>query len=243
VALARAARAAGTTTMVATPHVSWEWPQTRGLEIANAVLLLSRALRAADVEVKVRRGAEVALTRAGDLPDGELQRLRLGAGPWMLVECPFSGSAAGFERALGALEARGHRILLAHPERIAGFQEDAALLERLVSQGMLCQLTAGSLAGALRPGCAAVLAYAAGPWAGPRRRLGRALRQASPAERRDRAPGRGRPRRADPLADRADARRGAERRSASRRPGLRHPARRREPAPPTISLSSAMLEP
>jgi len=147
VRLARAAVAAGTTVVVATPHVSSAYPGTTGLQIADGVLLLNRALRDEGVALKVTPGAEVALGRAAELEDGELARLRLGAGPWLLVECPFTGSAARFEADLMELAARGHRILLAHPERIHGFQGDRALLPRLVARGMLCQLTAGALVG------------------------------------------------------------------------------------------------
>jgi protein-tyrosine phosphatase len=89
----------------------------------------------------------VALTRALDLPDDELRALRLGRGPWLLVECPSTPSAAGFDEALYELSARGHRILLSHPERCPAFQRDPAVLERLVTNGMLSSLTAGSLTG------------------------------------------------------------------------------------------------
>jgi len=147
VALAQAAAAAGTRTLIATPHVSWDWPQNTSLTIADGVLMLRRALRDAGVDLTVRRGAEVALTRAGDLSNEELKRLGMGGGPWLLVECPLTPSAVGFETGLSSLAARGHHIVLAHAERIAGFQRDLPLLERLVERGMLCQLTAGSIAG------------------------------------------------------------------------------------------------
>jgi len=146
-ALARAAAEAGTRTLVATPHVSWDWNQNGSLIIADGVLMLKRALREAGVAVEIRRGAEIALTRAADLADDELGRLGLAGGPWLLIECPYSASALGFETTLSALEARGHHILLAHPERIVGFQKDLPLLEWLVARGMLCQLTASSLTG------------------------------------------------------------------------------------------------
>jgi len=87
------------------------------------------------------------VTRAVDLPDEELVALRLGGGPYLLVECPFTQSASGFETPLFSLTARGHQIVLAHPERCAGFHRDPEVLGRLVSGGMLASITAGSLAG------------------------------------------------------------------------------------------------
>jgi len=146
-AIARAAIAAGTRTMVATPHVSWEWPDNDAARIAAEVERLTETLHVEGLDLEIRAGAEVALTRAGDLDDDELRALRLGDGPYLLVECPFAQSASGFETPLFSLTARGHRIVLAHPERCAGFHRDPAVLGRLVSAGMLASVTAGSLAG------------------------------------------------------------------------------------------------
>lgn len=145
--LARAAVAAGSTTVVATPHVSERYPDTTGLGVANAVLMLRRALAAEEITLDVRRGAEVALSSAMALPDAELGRLRFGKGPWLLVECPSTGHVPGLEASLHALAARGFRLLIAHPERIEHFRDDRAVLPRLVSSGMLCQVTAGALTG------------------------------------------------------------------------------------------------
>ena len=146
-ALARAAVAAGTRTMVATPHVSWDYPDNTAERITEAVNELDAALRSNGLDLEIRPGAEIALTRAGDLGDDELDALRLGGGPFLLVECPFTQSASGFEAPLAALAARGHRILLAHPERCAGFHRDPDALGRLTGTGMLSSITAGSLVG------------------------------------------------------------------------------------------------
>jgi protein-tyrosine phosphatase len=45
------------------------------------------------------------------------------------------------------LSVRGYNVILAHPERIAAFQQDIAFLEKLVGQGALCSVTAASAAG------------------------------------------------------------------------------------------------
>lgn len=147
-AIVRAAADDGTTTMVATPHVGWDWPDNDAARIAAAVADLCVALGEAGIRVDVMPGAEVAVTRAVDLPDEELAALRLGGGPWLLVEPPFSpAGAAGLEHALQSLAARGHRLVIAHPERCPALLHDRPLLERLVGAGMLCSLTAGSLVG------------------------------------------------------------------------------------------------
>jgi protein-tyrosine phosphatase len=147
IAIARAAVRTGTATVVATPHVSWSWPDNNAAAIRAGVAELRDALSAAAVPLDVWPGAEVALTRAIDLPDVELRELRLGKGPWLLIECPSTPSAAGFEEALYELSARGHRIVLSHPERCPAFHGDEAVLERLVATGVLGSITAGALRG------------------------------------------------------------------------------------------------
>jgi protein-tyrosine phosphatase len=53
----------------------------------------------------------------------------------------------GFDTLLYSLQERGHRILLAHPERSPAIQRSPELLEQFVSDGMLSSITAASLRG------------------------------------------------------------------------------------------------
>jgi protein-tyrosine phosphatase len=145
--LARAARDAGTELIVATPHVNHAFPGNDAARIATAVDDFRSLLGAAGIDLEIRTGAELALTRAGELADAELDALRLGGGPFLLVECPDTPSATGFDRALHSLQVKGHRILLAHAERIPAFQRDLATLQAFVDRGMLVQVTAASVAG------------------------------------------------------------------------------------------------
>ena len=146
IALGRAARAAGITTLVATPPVSREY-RTTAQEAEAGVAAVHGAAGTAGVEVAVVRGAEVALPWGAELPEGELASLTLGAGDWLLVECPLSPGAGEFDLLLHALRARGHRIVLAHPERSPSLQRDLDRVGGLVDAGMLCSITAASLVG------------------------------------------------------------------------------------------------
>ena len=92
-------------------------------------------------------GAEVAVTRIAELDPDELPRLALGEGPWLLVEPPFTTVVAGLDSTVGELHRRGHRVLLAHPERCPAFQREPALLESLIDGGVLTSVTSGSLVG------------------------------------------------------------------------------------------------
>lgn len=144
--LARAAAAAGTTTLVATPHVSWRYPNGAAT-IAEGVAELNDRLAAEGIDLDVRRGAEIAMTRLPEIEPGELSQLGYDTGPWLLIEPPFAASAAGLELIVTDLKRRDHRVMLAHPERSEALRRDPALLGSLVRGGALTSITAGSLVG------------------------------------------------------------------------------------------------
>jgi protein-tyrosine phosphatase len=145
-ALARAAAATGTRTLVATPHVSWGYPNDADT-IARLVGQLNGRLATEGSALDVRPGAEIAITRVLDIEPGQLARLGLGGGPWLLVEPPFAGMSSGLGEIVRELQRRGHRIVLAHPERCQAFRDDPSSLEALVRDGAVTSITAGSLVG------------------------------------------------------------------------------------------------
>lgn len=146
VALASAAANLGTRTLVATPHVSWRYPNDPDT-IARLVEELNARLAAEGVALEVIPGAEIAVAHVDDLEPASLWRLGLGDGKWLLLEPPFTSIATGMRSILLDLEDRGHHVILAHPERCPAFQRDPPLLESLVRGGILTSITAGSLVG------------------------------------------------------------------------------------------------
>ena len=145
IALCRVAERDGTRTLVATPHVNGDYPGVTAAVIAEQAAAVNRALPGAGVDVGVRTGAEVALSRVGELSDSKLDLLTLGGGPYLLVELPWTSAASGALSALSALASRGYGIVLAHPERSPMLQRDDALVAELVQSGALCCLDVGSL--------------------------------------------------------------------------------------------------
>jgi protein-tyrosine phosphatase len=140
-ALLRAAALDGTRTVVATPHCSSRFP-TRPEDIEAA----AGRLRAASVELLT--GAEVTHEMALQLPDETLRRLTLGDSRCLLLESPLEPVVGpGLERCVEELQARGYRVLLAHPERAPAFQGRPDRLRALVAGGALCSITAAALAG------------------------------------------------------------------------------------------------
>jgi protein-tyrosine phosphatase len=143
--LARAAVAAGTRTMVATPHVGPPHGADPA-EIGPATAAFAEQLDERRIPLRVLPGAEISTERAAELDAGELAPLGLGGSRWLLIEPPFSGPVA-LEPLVLDLQSSGFGVVLAHPERCPGLRRDPAQLERLLELGALTSVTAGSLSG------------------------------------------------------------------------------------------------
>lgn len=142
-ALAAQAVAAGTTVVACTPHHNAVWP-TPPDAVAEGVERMRAKLRGAGIPLEVVGGAEVAIEQAVALDDATLAALRLGGGPYLLLESPFGPVGPELERSVDELMARGHSILLAHPERSTAFRDHPLRLRRLVARGVRCSITAGA---------------------------------------------------------------------------------------------------
>lgn len=145
-ALARAASAAGTRTIVATPHVNSRYPNDRAT-IARLVQELGVRFAAEGVAIDVLPGAEIALTSAAEMASAQLAELGLGGSSWLLIEPPFTPAASGIDSMVVDILGQGHRVVLAHPERCPAFQRDPGVLESLIRAGVITSITAGSLTG------------------------------------------------------------------------------------------------
>ena len=144
--MARAAVQMGTQLMVATPHVSFDYP-VMPADIGPRVGALNVELSREQIPLAVLPGAELALSRVAEMSDGDLQRLCLGGRSCVLVESPYVVGMSSLEEILFDIQIRGFRVLLAHPERSPLFQQDLDRLSRLVERGILCSITAGSMSG------------------------------------------------------------------------------------------------
>jgi protein-tyrosine phosphatase len=146
--LARAAAAAGTRKIVATPHIDLHWGVDPS-DVAEMVDRMREALADARIELEVETGGEIALTRLADLDPGQVRAVRLGGGPYMLLECPHRPTAGSeFSTFVARLLAQGESVLLAHPERSPTFQRHPENLAALVRDGAVTSVTASSLLGA-----------------------------------------------------------------------------------------------
>jgi protein-tyrosine phosphatase len=144
--MAATAAASGTATIVATPHIDHHW-RVRPELISARAAALNDALDRAGIELRVATGGEIAISRLADLSAEQLDALRLGGGPYLLLECPLSPGAGDFDLLLRRFQSRDESIVLAHPERAPLFQQEPERLVRLVEEGFLCSITTGSLRG------------------------------------------------------------------------------------------------
>jgi protein-tyrosine phosphatase len=138
--LARQAAADGIEAICATPHIRHDH-DVRIDEVAGRVESLDRHLRGEGVAVRVLTGGEVAETAVEALSEEELGRVSLGDGRWILLEPAPGPLGESLERRVEGLAGRGHRALIAHPERhlSADMHERIA---RLIGLGALVQATA-----------------------------------------------------------------------------------------------------
>lgn len=148
-AMAERATEEGIAVMVATPHIRADHPRVDPLGIAGAVADLQAQLDRRGIPLRVRPGGELSVTSAIDLGDEALRAVTLGSnGRDLLLETPHERLPSIFGDVVAALQRRGFRVVLAHPELNPDIQARPQILEALVAGGCLAQLTANSL----RPG-------------------------------------------------------------------------------------------
>jgi protein-tyrosine phosphatase len=136
-AMARQAVNDGIERVCATPHIRHDHDE----QLAGRVEELNRALRGEDLPVEVLQGGEVAETAVEGLSEEELGRISLGNGKWILLEPAPGPLSDTLVARVAHLAERGHRTLIAHPER----HLSADMYERiaaLIANGALVQATA-----------------------------------------------------------------------------------------------------
>lgn len=138
--MGRQAAVDGIEAVCATPHIRHDH-DVRIEEITGRVGVLNQRLVEEGVPVAVLQGGEVAETAVEGLSEEELGQVALGEGKWILLEPAPGPLSDSLMRRVEHLAERGHRALIAHPER----HLSADMYERiaaLVAAGALVQATA-----------------------------------------------------------------------------------------------------
>ena len=132
--------------MAATPHIDFSWSIDPRRSPGSSTTRTSASPQPGS-SCSSCTGGEVAASRLEELDATARDAVRLGGGPYLLVECPHFEVGAAFAMMIFEALAHGEQILLAHPERSPAFANDLETLARLVDSGVLCSITASSLIG------------------------------------------------------------------------------------------------
>lgn len=145
---AREALGYGISHLVATPHILPGIYQNDKAAIYKKLNNLQQLLEQQKVAVTIHPGAEYYIEP--ELPikmdKGELLTLNNHSG-YLLMELPPFHIPYFWEDVLFRLQLKGVTPVLAHPERNAVLRRYPEILERIISRGILLQITAGSLFG------------------------------------------------------------------------------------------------
>ena len=145
--MAAAAAAWGTTVMIATPHRKDVVENSSISFVQDCLKSLNKELETRNVGLEILLGMENHL--GSDLPDAfsRGEALTIAGSAYALVELPFFGKPNYMEDVLYKIQALGLTPVLVHPERIELIQRNPGLLDKFIQQGMLSQITAGSIVG------------------------------------------------------------------------------------------------
>src|SRR6266851_585400 len=145
--LARVLVQEGIHTAIATPHYNDEFLPRSATEIQERVNQLQQEFDRHNIPLRLFAGHE-ALIKPGLVEDIQSGRLAtLNGSRYLLLELRNTMRLPETERVIFELRAFGVVPVLAHPERCHVIQQDSGWLASLLEQGVLTQLTAGSLAG------------------------------------------------------------------------------------------------
>jgi protein-tyrosine phosphatase len=147
--MARAAERDGIKTIVATPHLFRGEFDLEGFDsIQQKRHDLNEALKANNIQVELRSGAEVHISH--NLIE-EIRRNRealvLNGSSYMFIEFPVWHVYQGVKNLFFDLMSEGIRPIIAHPERNSVFKAHPELLYELVQMGALVQANSGSFFG------------------------------------------------------------------------------------------------
>lgn len=141
---------AGVREAVVTPHVGHASFAVPVEEIHARTRELQRALDFAGLDLELRPGGELHASAAATLPPWALEAIAQGPAdaPWVLLEAPFAGLDDAFLDGCAHLRAHGYGVVVAHPERSAGFMPAGmAMLRRELEHGTALQVSVDSLLG------------------------------------------------------------------------------------------------
>ena len=140
---------AGTTDIIATPHVNRHGVVPLWRAVTEAVRILQEKADIEEIPIHIYAGAEVELNyKALDFLPARSQAYCLAESSYILVELTEQSQPDQTEELLYALMLRGYIPVLAHPERYDRIMTHPERVMKWMQKGVLTQCNAGSFSGA-----------------------------------------------------------------------------------------------
>lgn len=138
----------GVTDIILTPHYIVDTNYT-SKKLDNIVKLkeLQRQLKNNDININIYLGNEIYIFDNICKLIKENKICTLNNTEYILVELPMSGIYPEYQDIFVELQKIGFKIILAHPERYASFQDDFNKIHEMVNMGILLQCNIDSILG------------------------------------------------------------------------------------------------
>lgn len=147
IAMLEAAAKEGITDIISTSHASHPQYDVSANVVNEQILKLQNELNNRQVPLTIHIGHEVRISETTVESCLKNQTHQLANSNYLLLELPSSTVPPYTKHIIHALLVEGITPIIAHPERNKAIAEKPAHLERLIREGALAQLTAGSVAG------------------------------------------------------------------------------------------------
>jgi protein-tyrosine phosphatase len=137
-----------------TPHVGHPWFPIEVGSIPERTRALQAAIDDAGLDLRLHPGGEIHPVGATSLNAAQLDVIAHGPpdARWVLLEVPFAGIDEAYLAACAHVREQGFDLLIAHPERAAGFLAGGhELLRDELAAGALLQVNVCSLLGRQGP--------------------------------------------------------------------------------------------
>src|SRR5699024_4892383 len=149
IALLKQAKSNGVSQILVTPHhLSGDYYNEKD-KILKDLETLKSLIFEENLEIEVYPGQEIRIN--GDLVN-DLEKgvnLSLNHSRYVLIEFSFTEVPNYVDKLFFDLQLKGYTPVIAHPERCRPIKSNPDLLFNLVEKGVLAQITASSVAGAL----------------------------------------------------------------------------------------------
>ena len=141
------AEKAGFTHVILTSHYIEGYYETKPKELIFWKDKLQEVLEKKDRKLKIHEGMEIYISENLDELVKNEKVLNLAGSRYILIELPMLTNIQYLDNVIYVLEAKGFKVIIAHPERYKNVQENPNIVEEYIQKGCLIQCNYGSILG------------------------------------------------------------------------------------------------